>query len=79
MQGSSLRDFQIIKTIGIIYTGTGTFARVAVARPKNGNKGTFYAIKMINKEILAKLKQVEHSKCEKQVLMRLDCPFILKV
>ncbi|CAG9330060.1 PRKACB_1 [Blepharisma stoltei] len=74
MQSHHIRDFQILKTIG-----TGTFARVVIARLKNQKQGTYYAIKMINKEVLAKLKQVEHAKCEKRVLMSLDNPFILKV
>lgn len=40
---------------------------------------SLYALKMINKEILFKLKQVEHAKHEKNVLQVLNSPFIIRL
>ena len=79
MQDLSRADLDIIKTIGNSYTGTGTFSRVALVKEKKDKSGQFYALKMINKEILFKLKQVEHSKYERNVLRILDSPFIIKL
>ena len=72
-------DLEILKTIGNSYPGTGTFSRVALVRMKNDKSNTMHALKMINKEILFKLKQVEHSKYERDVLRILDSPFIIKL
>ncbi|CAG9316511.1 unnamed protein product [Blepharisma stoltei] len=69
-----LRDFEVVRTIG-----TGTFARVALVRSKNQRNSPYHALKMINKETLVKLKQVEHAKAEKRVLASLDHPFIVKL
>ncbi|OMJ76529.1 hypothetical protein SteCoe_24106 [Stentor coeruleus] len=67
-------DLTILKTIG-----TGTFSRVALIHLKKDKTRQLYALKMINKEILFKLKQVEHSKHERNVLRILDSPFIIKL
>jgi serine/threonine protein kinase len=72
-------DVDIIATIGIIQLGTGTFSRVALVRLKSGRPTELYALKMINKEILFKLKQVEHAKREKSILRTLNHPFIIKL
>lgn len=79
MQTVRLRDFEIIKTIGKSYLGTGTFARVALVRQKTQRNSPYFALKMINKETLFKLKQIEHAKAEKQILARFDHPFIMKL
>lgn len=77
MMPTRLQDYQVVKTVGNHYKGTGTFARVALVRVKG--QRTFFALKMINKETLYKLKQVEHAKSEKRILQSLECPFIVKL
>lgn len=73
----SKEDIQILTTIGNLHLGTGTFSRVTLVRKKH--EASLYALKMINKEILLKLKQVENAKHEKRVLSILNSPFIIKL
>ena len=73
----NLREVELVKTVGTLYAGTGTFARVVLAVLRHDQ--TAYALKMINKEILVRMKQVEHAKHEKRTLARLSHPFIVKL
>ncbi|KAI9352287.1 kinase-like domain-containing protein [Zopfochytrium polystomum] len=65
-----LRDFEIFKTLG-----TGSFGRVHLVRLKATSK--FYAMKVLRKSEVVKLKQVEHTVNEKCILDRLDFPFLV--
>ncbi|KAF1985427.1 Pkinase-domain-containing protein [Aulographum hederae CBS 113979] len=60
-----LQDFELIKTLG-----TGTFARVWLARllSKQGDSNKVYALKILRKVDVIKLKQVEHVRNERKVL-----------
>jgi len=65
-QNLSLDDFELITTLG-----TGTFARVWLARLKDagdGDKEKVYALKILRKVDVIRLKQVEHVRNERNVL-----------
>lgn len=69
----SLNDFDIIRTLG-----TGSFGRVLLAKDKEAPH-TFHAIKLIKKSIVIKLKQVEHTINEKNILACISCPFVISL
>ncbi|KAK7192209.1 hypothetical protein DPSP01_010212 [Paraphaeosphaeria sporulosa] len=59
-------DFELIKTLG-----TGTFARVWLVRVKNardGEENQVFALKILRKMDVIRLKQVEHVRNERNVL-----------
>ncbi|KAL1971025.1 hypothetical protein VTN77DRAFT_2859 [Rasamsonia byssochlamydoides] len=60
-----VEDFELIKTLG-----TGTFARVWLACLKDGSKdgNRVYALKVLRKADIIKLKQVEHVRSERRTL-----------
>ncbi|KAF2431023.1 Pkinase-domain-containing protein [Tothia fuscella] len=61
-----LDDFELVKTLG-----TGTFARVwlaKLAKPKNGDQEKVWALKILRKVDVIRLKQVEHVKNERNTL-----------
>ena len=65
-------DFEKHETLG-----TGTFGRVyLVTHPSDHSK--FYAMKILQKSVIVRLKQVQHTLNEKEVLLQSrDCPFIV--
>jgi protein kinase X len=58
-------------------TGTGTFGRVWLAKHKTSKK--YYAIKVLKKADIVRLKQVEHINSERQVLSQIHFPFIVQL
>lgn len=60
-----------------VQTGTGTFGRVYLARLKNSQK--YYAMKVLKKQEVVRLKQVEHINSEKQILAFVKFPFIVNL
>ncbi|KAJ3182552.1 hypothetical protein HDU85_002651 [Gaertneriomyces sp. JEL0708] len=70
--GYHLSDFTLLKTLG-----TGTFGRVYLTRFRNTNQ--FYAMKVLKKVEVVKLKQVEHINSEKQILGSVRFPFIVNM
>mmetsp|Transcript_35716 Transcript_35716/g.57772 ORF Transcript_35716/g.57772 Transcript_35716/m.57772 type:complete len:332 (+) Transcript_35716:75-1070(+) len=65
-------DFDIGATLG-----TGTFGRVRICRHKKSGK--VYALKILNKAEIIRLKQVEHIKSEKDILARIEHPYIVNL
>eukprot|EP01087_Luapelamoeba_hula_P001133 TRINITY_DN1087_c0_g1_i1.p1 TRINITY_DN1087_c0_g1~~TRINITY_DN1087_c0_g1_i1.p1 ORF type:complete len:332 (-),score=57.99 TRINITY_DN1087_c0_g1_i1:67-1062(-) len=65
-------DFDKIRTLG-----TGTFGRVHLVKHKE--TGDFYALKVLKKLEVVRLKQVEHVKSEKQILASISFPFIVRL
>jgi protein kinase A len=53
--------------------GTGSFGRVHLAQ--SIHNGRFYAIKVLKKTEVVRLKQVEHTNSEKQILEIVANPF----
>eukprot|EP01139_Manchomonas_bermudensis_P005337 Amastigsp_a174977_92.p1 type:complete len:372 gc:universal Amastigsp_a174977_92:1343-228(-) len=67
-----LDEFELISTIG-----TGTFGRVYLTRHVETHK--YYAMKVLKKVEVVRLKQVEHITSEKNILMQLHHPFIVNL
>merc|ERR1712118_293872 len=68
----AVADFELGKTLG-----TGSFGRVRFVTYKaNGN---FYALKILKKSAIIRLKQVDHITSEKNILVTLKHPFIVNM
>ncbi|EDR26281.1 cAMP-dependent protein kinase, gamma-catalytic subunit, putative, partial [Entamoeba dispar SAW760] len=65
-------DFELLKVIG-----RGSFGKVMMVRKKDD--GRIFAMKILRKDIVKERKQVDHTKAEKNVLMQLHHPFIVKL
>lgn len=68
----NLKDFQILRTLG-----TGSFGRVHLIR--SNHNGRFYALKVLKKQTIVKLKQVEHTNDERRMLSVVSHPFIIRM
>lgn len=68
----SLQDFQILRTLG-----TGSFGRVHLIRSRHN--GRYYAMKVLKKETVVRLKQVEHTNDERLMLSIVTHPFIIRM
>uniref|UniRef100_A0A673NHQ0 cAMP-dependent protein kinase n=1 Tax=Sinocyclocheilus rhinocerous TaxID=307959 RepID=A0A673NHQ0_9TELE len=66
---SCLDDFDRLKTLG-----TGSFGRVMLV--KHRQLGRYYAMKILDKEKVVKLKQIEHTLNEKKILQAVSFPFL---
>ncbi|TMS35805.1 hypothetical protein L596_003122 [Steinernema carpocapsae] len=69
---ASLDDFDRIKTLG-----TGSFGRVMLVKHKQ--KGSYYAMKILDKQKVVRLKQVEHTLNEKRILQAIEFPFLVNM
>ncbi|XP_076306966.1 cAMP-dependent protein kinase catalytic subunit alpha-like isoform X4 [Tachypleus tridentatus] len=69
---ASLDDFDRVKTLG-----TGSFGRVMLVQHKKEKE--YYAMKILDKQKVVKLKQVEHTLNEKKILQAIDFPFLVKL
>ncbi|XP_076255095.1 cAMP-dependent protein kinase catalytic subunit 1-like isoform X2 [Rhynchophorus ferrugineus] len=69
---NGLNDFDRIKTLG-----TGSFGRVFLVQHKQ-NKN-YFAMKVIDKIRIVKLKQVEHTLYEKKILESAKFPFLISL
>lgn len=58
--------------------GTGTFGRVRLVSYRH-KKTLYFALKMLKKSEIIRLKQVEHIKAEKAILSRIAHPFIVNL
>ncbi|KAG0002257.1 hypothetical protein BGZ65_002791 [Modicella reniformis] len=58
--------------------GTGTFGRVYLTKLQQ-NQDEFYAMKVLKKSEVVRLKQVEHINSEKQILSQVNFPFIVNL
>ncbi|KAI8639824.1 camp-dependent protein kinase 10 [Parasitella parasitica] len=76
-----IQDYELIETLVWISekrdTGTGTFGRVWLTKQRKTKK--YYAIKVLKKANIVKLKQVEHINSERQVLSEINFPFIVQL
>ncbi|KAI9193444.1 camp-dependent protein kinase [Polychytrium aggregatum] len=70
--GYKLSDFELLKTLG-----TGTFGRVYLTRFKGTEQ--YYAMKVLKKAEVVRLKQVEHINSEKTILSEINFPFIVNL
>ncbi|XP_070000918.1 cAMP-dependent protein kinase catalytic subunit 1 isoform X6 [Penaeus vannamei] len=67
-----LDDFERIKTLG-----TGSFGRVMLVQHKSTKE--YYAMKILDKQKVVKLKQVEHTLNEKRILQAISFPFLVSL
>jgi len=67
-----LSDFERLETIG-----TGTFGRVYLVRHKKAKR--YFAMKVMSKVDIVRLKQVEHISNEKEILLDIKHPFIVNL
>lgn len=68
----NLTDFTFIRTLG-----TGSFGRVHLVRSQHNQRS--YAIKVLSKERVVKMKQVEHTNSEREMLERVRHPFLVNL
>ena len=68
----NLEDFIKIKTLG-----KGSFGKVLLVKNKYTNE--HYAMKILNKDFLKKEKQINHTKTEREILEKINHPFIIKL
>ncbi|KAI9894708.1 MAG: camp-dependent protein kinase catalytic subunit [Vezdaea aestivalis] len=66
----TLTDFAIQRTLG-----TGSFGRVHLVQSKHNQR--FYAVKVLKKAQVVKMKQVEHTNDERKMLQRVKHPFLI--
>ncbi|KAJ3773356.1 kinase-like domain-containing protein [Lentinula raphanica] len=67
-----LEDFIIQRTLG-----TGSFGRVHLVRSKHNLR--FYAIKVLRKDKVVRMKQIEHTNNEQYILADISHPFIINL
>ncbi|XP_026517442.1 cAMP-dependent protein kinase catalytic subunit gamma-like, partial [Terrapene carolina triunguis] len=69
---ASLDQFDLIKTLG-----TGSFGRVMLVKHKE--TGNHCAMKILDKQKLVKLKQIEYTLNEKRILQAVNFPLLIKL
>jgi serine/threonine protein kinase len=67
-----LEDFHLVRTVG-----TGSFGRVHLAQSRHNHR--YYAIKVLKKAEVVRLKQVEHTNSEKFILESAANPFMVNL
>ena len=67
---AKLDDFQLLRTVG-----TGSFGRVMIVQ--HGTQSL--ALKIMDKQTIVKLKQVEHTVSEKKILQAIKFPFLVNL
>lgn len=68
----NLDSFEQVRTLG-----TGSFGRVLLVKEKTSAK--YYALKVLQKAKVVKLKQVEHTLNEKNILASVNFPFLVNL
>ncbi len=66
-----------ITLLARLHAGIGTFGRVKLARGRAD--GRHYALKVLRKEQLLRLRQVQHVLNERRLLAAMDHPLVVKM
>ncbi|XP_070164577.1 cAMP-dependent protein kinase catalytic subunit beta [Polyergus mexicanus] len=67
---ATLKDFERFRTVG-----TGAFGRVLLVRYKPTS--SYYAMKILDKTKIVKMKQIDHTRNEKRILQCINFPFLI--
>ena len=67
-----LHDFKIIRTLG-----RGSFGKVVMVKYKETQN--YYAMKILKKEVIKQTNQIFHTKTEREILEKINHPFIVKL
>ena len=71
-------DLRSIRLICLL--GEGSFAKVfLVKKYEPGKENVYYAMKVLDKNILVEKDYIDYIKLEREILMTLEHPFILKL
>ena len=71
----NLNDYNFISTLG-----TGTFGRVRLVKHRDAPAAHLpLALKCLKKSEIIRLKQIEHVKSEKNILERINHPYIVNL
>ena len=73
-KGIKFEDYIILSLLG-----TGSFGRVFKVKIKDDPNQKIYAMKIINKNLLIRKKQLKYAVAECSVLKKCNCPFIVKL
>ena len=65
-------DFEKLKLIG-----KGSFGEVYLVQFKTNNK--YYAMKILDKKTIISFNQEEHTKTERDLMVKVNCPFIIDI
>ena len=68
----NLSDFEMLQTLG-----TGSFGRVRLGKEKS--TGQYFALKVLKKAEILRLKQVDHVMSELSILRQIKHPFIVNM
>ena len=68
----TLQDFEIMRTLG-----TGSFGRVHLVRSIHNRR--YYAIKVLKKQQIIRMKQIEHINDERRILKIVEHPFLIRM
>lgn len=74
----TLKKFHLIDFEFKVTLGTGTFGRVYLVK-RQSSKDEYYAMKILKKSEIIRLKQVEHIISEKKILSEIHHPFIVNL
>lgn len=69
----SMDDFTMLSVIG-----KGSYAKVVLVKRRDGD-GRLYAMKILKKKFIEKRKQERHVMIERNILVGVDHPFIVKL
>lgn len=69
-----LDDFQPLAVAGV-----GNFGHVVLVKAEKGNKKEVFALKLVEKNKVINMGQIEHMKNERRVMFLLDSPFVVKL
>lgn len=68
----SLHDFNIMRTLG-----TGSFGRVHLVKSVHNDR--FYAMKVLRKSQVVRMKQIAHLNDERRILKKVNFPFFIRL
>lgn len=68
----TLQNFRILRTLG-----KGSFGKVLLVI--NKDSGVYYAMKVLSKDLIKRQNQVTHTKAEREILEKINHPFVVKL